>query len=84
MVGPIRSHSLYSVTDRQDACFERDLFALQPMGIAAAIPSFVMMSDQWRQMPQSLASLQEFSSESRVRFDTSILVIGEPPWLEQD
>jgi len=65
-VGPIGGHGVKGITGMNDSRLDGDLLALQPIGIAAAIPAFVLGSDDGTQGSQERHGSEDAFTNDRV------------------
>ena len=59
-VGAIRCKRVPDIGDRKNACAQGDLFTLQPLGIAAAIPYFMVAVRDFQGRPQVKDRFEHF------------------------
>ena len=84
VIRALRHQRVEIVDDRQDACAERDVLALQPGGIPLAVPALVMAEDQRRHRVRERDGADDVGADLRVRADLLELFGRERPRLRQD
>ncbi len=84
MIRPLRHQRVEVVDDRQDARAERDLFTLQPGGIALAVPALVMAEDQRRHRIRERHRADDVGADLRMGADLLELFGRQRPRLRQD
>src|SRR5439155_21324979 len=65
-VAPIGGNGVKGITGMNDSRLDGDLLALQPIGIAAAIPAFVLGSDDGTQGSQERHGSEDAFTNDRV------------------
>ena len=72
------------VDDREDARAERNLFALQPLRIALAVPAFVVAEDQRRDRIRERHRADDLGADLRMDADLLELFLRQRAGLRQD
>ena len=72
------------VDDREDARPERNLFALQPLRIALAVPAFVVAEDQRRHRIRERHGADDLGADLRMDADLLELFLRQRAGLRQD
>lgn len=83
-VRAVRAHRFYYVGDRDNPRFEPDLVPLQPLRVAGAVQSLVVLKDDVRHRPREVDFLQDVVGLFRVRLDDRVLGGGELARLGED
>src|SRR5206468_1776585 len=79
-----REHRVERVGDVDDAGAERDLLALEPVGVASAVEALVMVPDRGYRVVQEAEAVDDAGALVRVPLHQRPFVLGEARRLEQD
>ena len=84
MVGPGRGQGVIDVHDADDLCRERDLLAVQPVGVATAVVFLVMPANDRLQIPRELDAREELHAPHGMLLHHIGFFAREWPRLVQD
>jgi hypothetical protein len=83
-VGAVVRHHVKRIHNRQDARRQRDLLALQAVGVTRAVPAFVMVEDVLRDGVHPVGHPCDFCADFGMRFDNHPFFLVERARLAQD
>ena len=83
-VRPDRRHRVDRVGDREQPCCPRDVFAAQPVRVPAAVPSFVVVTDDLSDTVGEPERSDDPFAEDRVGVQDASFGVGERPRLVED
>ena len=83
LYGPLRGQRVELIDDRQDAGAERNLLALEPARIPAAVPSLVMRQDERRDRIRKRHGSDDLRADLRMRPDLLELLGVSGPGFER-
>ena len=84
VVRPVGRERVVVVDDRQDARAERNLFALQSLRIALAVPAFVVAEDERRHRVREGHGTDDLRADLRMDADLLELLLRQRAGLRQD
>ena len=82
--GRSRDHRVVRVAGEHDAARERDLLALEPLGVSSAVPVLVQAAHDRRDVLESRKALDHLRSPARAASDDLPLVLVERAFLQED
>ena len=83
-IGPIGRERIETIDHGQDASAERDLIAREPVGIAGAVPVFMMVTHNRHHGIREVHAGENIGTDLRVFFHGGVFGVGEPARLVQD